>query len=282
MLKSLCAGVALSLGMLGATQVSTALGQDLPDLSSDFLDRQTLIDGDTIRFCVYEDSAIGAYDRRVAQALGDSLFLEVKIVEVEPPITVQGLDTIPISLDDLFILLTNECDAFMGMELAPEVYPVWLTLTRAYFSAPYIGVVREGEYASLEQLPEQARVATQTLTTGDMTFNTWRQNQPESTRLRRIPYPTTSLQLERLRDMSVDAAIVWRPWLEQPEADISGIAVVPNGMIPLSERNMAIAVRSRDSFLRSSLDEAIAHLESDGTLAEIYQETYSVLDAPTQ
>lgn len=271
MLHRLLAGLVILPGLLAgvvAAHAQTTL--DLPSLSTDFLDRETLLDGDTIRFCVYSASGSADYDRQVAQVLGDSLFLQVEFHEVQPPIAVAGLDTIPISLEDLFILLTNECDAFMGLELAPGVYPAWMNLTRPYLQAPYVAVVRVGSYADLAALPAQAKVATQTLTTGDIMFNAYRETQSDAERLRRIPYPTTLLQLERLKDLSVEAAIVWEPWMGHPEIDTSGLVVVPNGNVPLPKRELGIAVRSRDDFIRSSLDQAIGQLEQDGTLAALY------------
>ncbi|MBK1795516.1 transporter substrate-binding domain-containing protein [Devosia sp. WQ 349] len=249
---------------------ANAISLDLPSLSSEFLRTETLLDDDTIKFCIYGGSAIGAYDRKVGQLLGDSLFLNVEFHEVEPPIVIPGMDTIPISLDDLFLMLTNECDAFMGLELASSVYPPWMNLTRAYLKAPYVTVVREGEYVDLSGLPDQAKVATQTLTSGDIMFNAYRDTQPEAQRYRRIPYPTTTLQFERLREHSVEAAIVWEPWFSHELMNTTGLEIVPNGVVRLPHREIGIAVRSRDDFIRSSLDQAIEMLEADGTLAETY------------
>lgn len=261
----------LMVAALSATAHSAnAVSLDLPAISSEFLRTETLLDGDTIRFCVYGGSAIGDYDRAVAQLLGDSLFLEVEIHEVEPPIVVPGVDTIPISFEDLFLMLTNDCDAFMGLELASGVYPAWMNLTRAYLEAPYVTVVRQGEYADLNALPDQAKVATQTLTSGDIMFNAYRETQPEAQRYRRVPYPTTTLQFDRLRERSVEAAIVWQPWFSHELMDNTGLEVVSNGTVRLPNREIGIAVRSRDDFIRSSLDQAIEMLEADGTLAETY------------
>ncbi|WP_108462979.1 substrate-binding periplasmic protein [Devosia naphthalenivorans] len=270
MLNRLLSRLVTVFGVLAGVPAAQAVTLDLPSISTDFLDRETLLDGDTIRFCVYGGSASGAYDREIAQLLGDSLFLQVEFYDVEPPIVVPGLDTIPISFEDLFIMLTNECDAFMGMELAPGVYPPWMNLTRPYLTAPYVAVVRDGEYADLGALPAQAKVATQTLTTGDIMFDAYRQTQPQAQRYRRIPYPTTLLQLERLQDLSVEAAIVWEPWIGHPGIDSTGLSIVSNGIVPLPDREIGIAVRSRDDFIRSSLDQAITQLETDGTLAARY------------
>lgn len=257
-------------GVSGIVNAASAASFDLPALSSDFLRTETLLDDDTIRFCVYGDSAIGDFDRAVAQLLGDSLFLKVEFYEVKPPIGIAGMDTIPISIEDLFLMLTNECDAFMGLELASSVYPVWMNLTRAYLAAPYVTVVRAGEYADLSALPDKAKVATQTLTSGDIMFNAYRETQPETQRYRRIPYPTTTLQFERLRDLSVEAAIVWEPWFSHPLMDVTGLEVVPNGDVRLPNREIGIGVRSRDDFIRASLDQAIEMLQADGTLGELY------------
>jgi len=263
----------LFLGVFGAPAVAQSM-TELPDISREFLNLQNRLEGDTIRFCVYGASAIGEYDRAVAQLLGDALLLEVEIHEVEPPIAVEGLDTIPISLEDLFILLTNDCDGFLGIELAPDVYPEWLTFTRAYFTAPYVVAVREGSFESFAQLPPGAPIATQSLSTGDIQFGAFNTNLPEAERLSRRPYPHTILQLERLRDETVDAAVVWRPWLERNEADMAGLATLPATQLALPSRPMGIALRSRDTYLRTSLDQAIAQLEADGLLDQLYGELY--------
>jgi len=243
-----------------------------PDLDQTFLNAPNVLDGNLIRFCVYPESAIGHLEEELAHVLGAALLLEVEVVTVEPPIAIPGLDTIPISIEDLFLLLSNECDGFMGLELAPEAYPTWLTFTRPYFEAPYVAVARPGTFDSLEALTPDDRVATQSLTTGDIQFSAYNNALSEGQRVRRVPYPHTDLQFERLLDGSVDAAIVWEPWLRHPDIGVDGVEVIANGAIPLGTRSIGMGLRSRDTFLRTALDDAIALLEQDGTLAEVFSD----------
>lgn len=260
---------ALVLCASAAVLPAGALAQQ-PDLDRAFLDAPNVLDGNLIRFCIYPDSAIGHIEEELAQRLGGALLLEVEIVTVEPPIAIAGLDTIPISLEDLFLLLSNECDGFMGLELASEVYPDWMTFTRPYLEAPYVAVVREGSHDSLDALTPEDRVATQSLTTGDTQIQAYNGARPETQRLRRVPYPHTLLQLERLRDGSVEAAVVWAPWLTHPDLDVSGLEVVPSGGVSLGTRAIGIGLRSRDTFLRGELDAAITLLEQEGVLSRLF------------
>src|SRR5699024_4215776 len=95
----------------------------LPEIPRELLDSRTILDGDEITFCYYEHSINAALDMAVAEAIGSMLLLTTNLHSTSGPINVPGIDFIPIGIDDLFILLTNDCDAFMGFTLASGAYP---------------------------------------------------------------------------------------------------------------------------------------------------------------
>jgi ABC-type amino acid transport substrate-binding protein len=87
-----------------------------------------------------------------------------------------------------------------------------------------------------------------------------------------VPYPTTHLQLERLLDGTVDAALVWEPWLMTDIAHYDEIEEISPGNFTFGERVIGIGLHINDSFLRNSLDGAIEALSGDGTLEAIVRD----------
>lgn len=241
----------------------------MPNIDQTFLNAPSNHERDVIRFCVYPRSATAQIDRTVAQALGEALLVRSEIIEVDAAIRVEGIDTIPIALEDLYILLENECNAFMGIDLATGVYPDWLILTRDYLQAPYVAVTRPGAYSSFDELRPGDAVATQSMSLGDSRFGFYLDTLPEQQRLRRVPYPTAHLQLERLVDETVDAALVWEPWLAHDVVPQGSIEEVPFGEISFGERLIGIGLHVNDQYLRHSLDTAIEALATDGTIERI-------------
>jgi hypothetical protein len=265
-----CAATAIA-ATLSAGITGNAAAQ-MPNIDQTFLNQPSNLDRDVLRFCVYPRSATAEIDRAVALALGDALLTPVEIVEVEAAISIEGIDTIPIGLEDLYLLLENECNAFMGIDLATGVYPDWLILSRSYLEAAYVLVTRAGEYTEFNELEPPQAVATQSMSLGDSRFGLYLRTLPEDQRLRRVPYPTTHLQLERLLDGTVDAALVWEPWLMTDIAHYDEIEEISPGNFTFGERVIGIGLHINDSFLRNSLDGAIEALSGDGTLEAIVRD----------
>ena len=125
------------------------------------------MEGDRLRFCIHPSGITGALDREVAQAVGQVLLVEVEIYEVHPIIDIPGLGHIPISEDDLFVYLTNHCDAFLGFTLGSGVYDPWVTISRPYVLTRFVAVTTEQGPARLGDLASGGIVGTTMLTEGD-------------------------------------------------------------------------------------------------------------------
>lgn len=266
----------LGVGLLSiCLAMSPSVAQDGMDstlLPSEFQGPEYRLDSNKLRFCIYSRSPIREFEIAAAELIGDSLLLTTEIVMVEPPIDISGLDIIPISIDDLFIRLSNDCDGFMGVELVADVYPAWMAVSAPYFSAPYVMVTHEGAAATLPQLPSRAGIATQSLTSGDTAFGAFNNALPADAKLRRRPYPTTVLQLERLQDGTETAAVIWRPWLDRSDINHAGLSLMDSAPLVLPSRSLGIALRARDTFLRQSLDQTISGLSDLGAFDTLYGE----------
>jgi polar amino acid transport system substrate-binding protein len=241
-----------------------------PDLAEDFLDRTRYLEGDTIRFCVYDRAITLELDRAVAAAIADALLVQVEIVEVSTAIGVDGIDFFPFSEDELYIFLTNECQAFLGFTLAADVYPEWLTFSRPYASTAFVAVARADDAAPANAWGGGAIVGTTMLSEADVRLAAYLATLPEAERWRRFPYPHAPILLERLADETLDAALVWAPALAAFGDET--FEVVPFGRFELPTRSLSIAMPSEDVFLRGAIDAAIGSLVEDGTLEALFRE----------
>ncbi len=260
-------GAALALGV--AAGIAPAASQ--PEIAPEFLDRTNRLDGDVITFCIYPQAPSAPLDRAAAELIAGALFLEAAFFEIQPTIRVTGLDGIPISEEEVFIFLTNNCDALLGMELLTGgVYPEWLTFTAAYLSIPYVAIARAGTYADLFDVPRDRPIATQSMTSVDGTVTSFFRTLAADQAWRRFPLPTSNSVLTRVLDGTVDVGFIWEPWLQQPYVDTSLIRRITTGPLDLPTRNLGIAMQSIDNFLRALIDEAIVDLLAGGELQQIY------------
>lgn len=231
-------------------------GAQAQDLDRTFYGPGVILGETTLRFCVYTGSPLADYERRLIDDIAQILLVEPIIHEVDAAISVPGLDFIPIAIEDLHLDLSNNCQAFIGVELVPDVYPQWMIFSEPYLESPYVLAVRAGEAARFSDLPPNARVSTQMLSAGDIFFTRYANAVNDGPR--RIPYANSMLQIERLLDGSVDAAIIWEPWLDTIEPGL--IEIIPADPIELPVRRFGFALMEGDTFLRDSLDAAIGAL----------------------
>src|SRR5690606_12146285 len=138
--------------------VATALGQsDLPPVPPEFYDGFRRVGGNEITYCLDLSSPVLEFNRQAAVAIADALLLQHAFFEVDPtyPIDAQGY------LDDLFVWLTDDCDAFMGVSLSSATLPSWLTVTRPYATFRYVLVAADENVQALRDLPLQELVGSQ-------------------------------------------------------------------------------------------------------------------------
>lgn len=262
-----------SLAALALSTLST-LAQ-APILPRQYLDERRPLRGDTVRFCILREALTRDFDEELGRSLASYLLLEAEFYEVDPSAATPPLDyRLPLSAEDIYALLAEKCDAFMGFTLAPEGYPDWLTFTRPYWNSQFVLATRDHDFETLADIPRNMGIGTRLLSQGDIRFTLYLQSLPTDRRWRRVPYPDNRLLIERLLDGSVTAVLVWEPALyAASEGDVEGqgIKVIRTDPFRTPTVKFGIALPSQDSFLRTNLDQAIAAAIEDGVVQELLE-----------
>ncbi|MDZ7799290.1 MAG: transporter substrate-binding domain-containing protein [Trueperaceae bacterium] len=247
-----------------------------PDfIPPEFLEnRGRQIEGDTIRFCLNEEGALKDFERAVGTAVADALLLEAEFTEVRATRPTPAYSyRFPVDQQELFVLLTNDCVAFPGFLLGERNYPDWLIVSRAYLETSFVFATTD-DAITTDGLSSGAKVGTRMLSQGDLEFTAYNGARPEGEQLRRIPYPGNELLFERLADGTLDAALAWKPGIRQAWEERDGAPALTVWNDPDFEPptlRFAIGMRSRDEFLRASVDEALTFLIEDGVIADLLE-----------
>ncbi len=227
--------------------------------------------GDGLTFCNDAHSRMRDFDRDIANAIGDALFLKVNFEE--------GFGGFPLSgdgfLQELQVAMTNTCDVMMGLSVQEEsAFPEWAAMTRPYASLPYVVAVVEPDWQSLSDVPYDRMIGTAMQSMGEMVYITWSLQQPEAKRWVRLPYANMDLMVKRVNDGRLGAILLWQPTYAQlkrnnPEA--ANLRLISNKPVPETFTKVGALVAARDSFLRTEIDQAIDALVADGTIAKIME-----------
>lgn len=249
---------------------STAMAQlPGPNLPPEYLEQSRRIQGDKVTFCVLQDMVLTGLNEAIATEIGQILLLDTAIHRVEVPYHVQPLGyRSPLSQEQQFYLLNNECDAFMGYLYGVGTYPEWLITTAPYLDTGFVLVTTDSNMTSLEQVPYGSRVGTQLGSAPNSRFLNLVSNRPAGQSWRRIPYPDNEILLERVSDGTVDAALVWEPAVAavaDPDLHVSH-DLQP---LPRVSASFVITMMSGDAYLQSALDAAIAAMIADGSLQDL-------------
>lgn len=243
---------------------------ELPELPREILDPVRTLSGDSIRFCYYPFGPTAKMDVAVAEAIGDALLLSVEAVPVSTAIQMPGLDVIPMTPDDVFLFLTNDCDGFMGFTLAPNAYPEWLTFSRSYVESAYVAATLRPDLDSLSELKAGSIIGTLLMSDADSRLGSLMRATPEQDRWRLFPYPTTDLLVERLLDGTVEVVAGWEPTLRPAlEASGSEFRQIPLGNINVPARATGVTFLTENIYLQNAIDGAIQALIEFGELQRI-------------
>lgn len=260
------------LTLLFCLSIVTGYAQNqTPFVPEDRLERSRRLQDDRIVFCVVAGEPTSDFDRDVAEALAESLLLEAEFHEIPPDFPVYEAQDF---LYALYLLLMNSCNAFVGMNLAPEAYPSWLTFTRAYASIPFVLAVTDETYSTLGDVPPERPLGVAMMSRADMGLIRYLQTLSENDRWRRFPYADPELMLTRLLDGTIAGAFFWAPDLanllrENPEAE--RVRTVPTDPLPDAEAGLGVAMLAQDTYLRTTLDQAIVAVIEDGTMQELLE-----------
>lgn len=247
----------------------------LPPVPRSFYEDRRELDGDRIRFCVNPEALTYEFDRDVATAIADVLLVSAEFYEIDPLKEAPPLDyRLGLTSDDIFTLLASECDAFVGFKLASAGYPEWMAFTRPYLETDFVLATSRGEYESLADIPTSERIGTRFTSQGDIDFVVFLQARREENRWGRAPYTDNRLLFERLAEGEVDTVLVWETALRVAQRrslideELRIIAARPFEPRPV---RFGLVLESRDAYLRTLLDDAIASIVQEGIVADLLE-----------
>ena len=220
-------------------------------------------------FCTWDRAATAAFDAALANKVAEVLLLDVRIHVVEQTVELTGEEM----LQWIWVLLSDDCDLFLGFTLITGIYPTWLTPSRAYLDAPYIAVVADADYTSLSDLPRGSLLGSQLYTQLDNVLTVNLREQSNQAQWRRLPYDDPTVLLQHVENGIIQAGILWGPRysaLLQEGHVPEEIRVVdlPAGLASITEHIGAMAF-TRNSWIINEFDAAIDALIDSGELMEL-------------
>jgi polar amino acid transport system substrate-binding protein len=163
----------------------------------------------------------------------------------------------------------------MGFRLIPGGYPAWVTLTRPYYQAGYVFVATDPGLHALADLPPGHPIGATLGTSAHVRLVAYLTALPSEKRWPTFPMGTNDQALDALLAGTIDVALVWAPSLwERRRADPAGTAglhVIDPAPLPPTTLGVGALMLSDQTFLRTAVDEAIAALTADGTIAGILE-----------
>jgi polar amino acid transport system substrate-binding protein len=224
----------------------------------------------SLSYCIDKRDPDWPVARAVAAAVSGALLLQPReyLIGDDPKTTdMSGED-----LDDTYRLLLQHCDVAFGFKLVPDAYPDWLTITRPYYRAAYVYVVADPAWKSLADMPVTRAVGATVGTGADMRLSQYILAVPVEKRWDKYPMASDEAALHAALHGTIGAALVWAPafWaLRQTEPALAKLHEIAPTPLPVSTADVGAILLRKQSFLRSNVDQAIASLTKDGTIAGI-------------
>jgi polar amino acid transport system substrate-binding protein len=248
----------------GSTFIHTARAQDTPYVpdESKFGRRQS---GSTLQYCLDIRDPDLPVARKIGQAIAETLLLTPKPHEL-------GQISAGEDLDNLYRVFLETCDVYLGFKLIPDAYPQWLAVTRPYYRTSYVVVTGGTQWNSLADMPRTQAIGATIGTSADIRLIQYLESLPADGQWSRFPMGSDELALRALMRGEVGAALVWAPsfWsLQHDDPAFSRVRIIPARPLPESTVEVGATLLARETFLRSNIDQAIAALTADGTIASI-------------
>jgi polar amino acid transport system substrate-binding protein len=223
-----------------------------------------------LRYCIDERDPDWPVARKIAAAVASALLLQAKeyLIGDDPRSTdMSGED-----LDDTYRTLIQYCDVFFGFKLVQDAYPGWVTITRPYYRSTYVYVASDAAWKSLGDIPTSRPIGTTIGTGADMRLTQYLLAVPADKRWDKYPMSSDEAALQAVMRGTTGVALVWAPalWaLRKTDADIAKLHEIAPAPLPVSTADVGAILLSKQVFLRSNIDQAIASLTTDGTIAGI-------------
>ncbi|MCW5714701.1 MAG: transporter substrate-binding domain-containing protein [Bauldia sp.] len=221
--------------------------------------------GNLLRFCYDENASTAAFDRAVGEEIGARMLVATEFVPIRAGYGIDG----QYLLEDLFVALTNNCDAMLGLSVFSG-YAVEFTVTQPYVHYDFVLGVVDPAYGRLLDIPAGARLGTQISTRGEVAFLGYNNVRSEGSRWLRLPYADPDLMLTRLLDGTIVGMVLFGPTFVQIAADrpeAAAVRLLTLDPVQGAFANVGAVLLAQSSFLRSEIDGAIASLVADGTIA---------------
>jgi polar amino acid transport system substrate-binding protein len=224
----------------------------------------------TLRYCIDERDPDWPVARKIAAAVAAALLLKPQeyLIGDDPRSTdMSGED-----LDDTYRTLIQHCDVFFGFKLVADAYPGWVTITRPYYRSTYVYVAADPAWKSLADMPTTRAIGATVGTGADMRLTQYLIATPADRRWDKYPMSSDEAALQSVMNGTTGAALVWAPalWaLRKTDAETAKLPEMAPSPLPVSTADVGAILLSRQVFLRNSVDQAIASLTADGTIAGI-------------
>ena len=223
------------------------------------------VDESQLRYCVDRRDPDWEVAAAIADAIAQALLLDPQRHLVES-------DLIQEDITKVYGLLLEHCDIHMGFKLIPGGYSGWAMLTRAYYDADYVFVTTDPKINALSELAQARPIGATLGTAAHLRLVAYLTALPAEDRWPAYPMGTNDLALRSLLNGTVDVALVWAPslWAKQREdAAYANLRIIAPDPLPATALGVGALLLSEQTFLRTAIDEAIAALRADGTIAGI-------------
>jgi len=274
---------AVLLVLLADVNLATAQVNDvLPNLPRELVRGRLQQQGDKIRLCINPDSMLATFETQVATELGDALLLEAEVKLIQPILKTLPYDyRMPLNTDQIYVMLEEECDGYMGFTMASESYPTWMQLTAPYLSTGMVMVTSDPNVTRLEDLPHDRPIGARGLSSADYQLILYLKSLPAQSTWKRHSYFSHEQVLEALRSGAIGAALFWEPaLLALTDGDPAAAGLTPIDIpFPTAPVEFGIVLKSNDAFLRDALSQGIASMQAGGRIEQIFDET---VGAPRQ
>ncbi len=221
-----------------------------------------------LRYCVDRRDPDWEVAAAIADAIAAGLLLEPQRYVVESSVVAEDITKV-------YGVMLEHCDVHMGFKLIPEGYASWVTLTRSYYEAEYVFVTADPEIQALADVAPARPIGATMGTSAHLRLVSYLTALPSEERWPTYPMGTNDLALESLLDGTVDVALVWAPvlWARQrDEPAYADLHVIDPDPLPPTSLGVGALMLANETFLRTAVDEAIAALSDDGTIADILEQ----------
>jgi polar amino acid transport system substrate-binding protein len=219
----------------------------------------------TLTFCLDKRDPDWPVAEKIGAAIAGALLLQPKQVTIED-------DTVGDELDVLYQKLLDSCDLYLGFKLIADAYPDWLMVTRPYYRTSYALVTIDAHLTALADMKPDRAIAATLGTVADLRLIQYLQALPAAQRWARFPMSTDEAALKSVVAGTAGAALVWAPslWaLSRTEPTLAALKPIAPKPLPPASVDVGAALLGKETYLRSALDQAIAALLADGTIAAI-------------